>query len=207
MQALTFDQLRDLLKADRTVRRFDHSHKVTRDTLLRLVELTRYCPSGRNAQMLRYRLVTDPAELELVYPTLKWAGYYTDWDGPEPAERPAAYMVQCLDTHLGANCLCDDGLQLMAITLGATALGLAGCIVKAFNAPVLAAALRIPERYRPNYVLALGRGVEQVAIEKMAPGPDADFRYYRTPDAVHHVPKRPLEELVIANRSDNEPDK
>lgn len=128
---------------------------------------------------------------------LKWAGYYTDWDGPAEGERPAAYLVQCLDTHYGANCLCDDGIELQAITLGATALGLGGCIIKAFDAPGVKRLLRLADRYEPRYVLALGKPVEQVSLEDMAPGDDTDFRYYRTPDGIHHVPKRTLPERLI----------
>lgn len=194
---MDFEHLRQALIRNRSVRRFDHSQAIDPATLMRLVELTRYCPSGRNAQMLRYRLVTRPEELEQVYHTLKWAGYYADWDGPEPAERPTAYLVQCLDTRLGANCLCDDGLQLMALTLGAQSLGLSACIIKAFDGTSLAAVLRIPARYKPNYVLALGRGVERVVIEDMPLGDEGDFRYFRTPDGTHHVPKRRPEDLVI----------
>ena len=190
----TFDDLKALLLTDRSVRRFDATKPIPRDTLLRLVELTRYCASGRNAQPLRYRLVTGEAERERIFPTLAWAGYYQDWDGPSPAERPTAYLVQCLDTELGNNCLCDDGLQLQAITLGVTALGLGGCIIKAFNAPALANALEIPERYAPRYVFALGVPAEKVHIVEMK---DGDFKYYRDANDDQCVPKRSLSELII----------
>ena len=133
----------------------------------------------------------------MVYPVLKWAGYFTDWDGPEQGERPAAYLVQCLDTKYGTNCLCDDGLQLEAITLGMHTLGLAGCIIKAFDVKSLSEILNLSERYVPRYVLAIGYPAETVEIEDMKMDEDADFKYYRTPDGVHHVPKRPLDALII----------
>lgn len=194
-----FESLRHLMMANRTVRRFKESEKVEIGTLKRLVELTRYCPSGRNAQPLKYLLVTDPTLRDKVYPALKWAGYFTEWDGPEIGERPSAYIIQCLDTKYGQNCLCDDGLQLEAITLGMHTLGLAGCIIKAFNAPLLAASLDIDERYQPRYVLALGYPEEEVVIEDMNGDEDADFKYFRTSDGKHHVPKRPLGELILNN--------
>lgn len=194
---MEFDSLRRLMIADRTVRRFKGDRAVPDDTLRRLVELTRYCPSGRNAQPLRYVLVNDVQMRSQVYPLLKWAGYFTEWDGPEEGERPAAYIIQCLDTSYGQNCLCDDGLQLEAITLGMRTLGLGGCIIKAFNGPALSEVLGLGERYVPRYVLALGYPVEEVVIEDMSGEEDADFKYYRTPDGVHHVPKRPLDELII----------
>lgn len=185
------------MMTDRTVRRFQEERNVSVDTLERLVELTRYCPSGRNAQPLRYVLITSEEDRGKIYPLLKWAGYFKDWDGPEKGERPAAYLIQCLDTKFGKECLCDDGLQLEAITLGMHTLGLGGCIIKAFNAPKLAEVLNLDSRYAPRYVLALGYPAEEVTIEDMPLDDNADFKYYRTPDAVHHVPKRRLEQLII----------
>ena len=152
--------------SDRTVRRFREDREVAEETLLRLVELTRYCPSGRNAQPLRYLPVTSDEEKGKVFPLLKWAGYFQDWDGPEKGERPSAYLIQCLDTKYGKDCLCDEELG-------------------------------IDERYTPRYVLAIGYPAEEVRITDMPDDDDADFKYYRTADGVHHVPKRPLAQLII----------
>lgn len=194
---MDYDQLKALLMADRSRRRFHADRPVSRQTLLRLAELCIYTASGRNAQPLRYRLVCDPGECAALFPALSWAGYFKDWDGPEVAERPAAYMVQCLDTRFGPDCLCDDGLQLQAITLGATTLGLGGCIIKAFDAQKVSQALRLPADMKPRYVLALGYPCEEVKIEMTDGNPEADFKYWRSADGVHHVPKRPLSELII----------
>ena len=202
----SYTRLLDLLKANRSFRIFKEDHPVSPTTLRDLVVLTRYTASGRNAQPLKYRLVYDKQERDAIFPLLKWAGYFQDWDGPEPGQRPAAYLIQCLDTQYGNNCLCDDGLQLEAITLGATTMNLGCCIIKAFNAPELASALRLPEQLQPRYVLAIGYPDQKVVIEKMEPDPEnpdapADFKYYRTADGVHHVPKRPVAELIISNPS------
>lgn len=194
---MNFESLRRLMISDRTVRRFKEHMEVAEETLRSLVELTRYCPSGRNAQPLRYITVTSETERDKVFPLLKWAGYFQDWDGPEKGERPSAYLIQCLDTKYGKDCLCDDGLQLEAITLAMRTLGLGGCIIKAFNAPKLAEELGIDERYAPRYVLAIGYPAEEVRIEDMPDDDDADFKYYRTADGVHHVPKRQLAQLII----------
>ncbi len=190
-----FNELRQLLEADRSVRRFEQSRPIDADTLRALVDLTRYCASGRNLQPLRYRPVYTPAECEAVFPLTAWAGYLSDWPGPDDGERPAAYLVQCLDTRLTANCLCDDGLQLQAITLGARALGIGACIIKSFKTAELAFVLTLPEHFKPLYVLALGYPAEKIVLEKMT-SPD-DIRYYRTADEIHHVPKRELDELII----------
>lgn len=191
---MNFNELSDLMKRNRSYRRFDASRKISDHELDQLVNVARYCPSGRNMQPLKYRKVFSQRELDQVFPLLKWAGYLTDWDGPAPEERPTAYLVQCLDTTLSQNCLCDDGLQLEALTLAAVSCGLGCCIIKSFDIPALLAALGIPEHLKPLYVLAIGHPVEQVAIEDIR---DNDIHYYRDADAVHHVPKRPLPELLI----------
>ncbi len=192
-----FETLRHLLEEDRSVRRFDGSRAITEETLRRLVELTRFCASGRNMQPLRYRTVTIPEERSALFPLLAWAGYLPEWDGPDAEERPTAYLVQCLDTRYGNNCLCDDGLQLQAITLGARALGIGCCIIKAFNGPETKRALRLPEGMEPRYVVAMGYPVEKCVTETTDGTPEADIRYYRTADGTHHVPKRPLAELLL----------
>lgn len=189
-----FQAFRELLRRDRSIRRFDHSMPIPEKTLRQLVELTRYCASGRNAQPLRYRLVCSEEECAAIFPALAWAGYYRDWMGPEPEQRPVAYLVQCLDTKYGENCLCDDGLQLQAITLGAQTLGIGGCIIKAFNADMVAEALGIDTRYKPRYVLALGYPDEAVEIVEMT-DPDK-FEYYRDAADRQCVPKRSLDELI-----------
>ncbi len=194
---MDFNSFKELLESDRSVRRFCQSHRISRASLLELVNLTRYCASGRNIQSLRYLIINSEEDCARLFPLLKWAGYLPDWDGPINGERPAAYLVQANDTRYGRNILCDDGLQLQAITLGARAKGLSACIIKAFNAPALKEEFSMPEYLEPLYVVALGEGMEKVEIVDTDGSQDADIKYYRTPDGVHHVPKRPLEQLII----------
>lgn len=189
--------LLELLKRNRSIRRFDASRKIGRNELKRLVALVRFCASGRNIQPLKYRIVESEEECRKVFPHLKWAGYYTDWDGPAPDERPVAYLVQCLDTDLTKDCLCDDGLQLEAITLGATEKGIGGCIIKAFNPAGLTEALQLEGKYKPLYVLALGYPAENVKIVEMDENAPEGYKYYRDNEDAQCVPKRPESSLII----------
>ena len=192
-----YELLKELLINDRSIRRFNEAKTIGQDTLLKIVELTRYCASGRNLQPLRYRLVTDPKEKEELFPMLGWAGYLPEWAGPEEGERPSAYIIQCRDNDLTNNIMCDDGLQLQTLTLGATALGLGGCIIKSFNPRKLSEILKLENRYEPLYVLALGYPVEKVVLTGLNPEKDKEIKYYRDENGVHYVPKRPLEDLII----------
>lgn len=189
-----FNELVRLLEANRSYRRFDASRHIDSQNIIDIISLARLCASGRNLQPLKYRIVTEKDELDKVFPLLKWAGYLPEWDGPEVDERPTAYLIQCLDTELTQQCLCDDGLQIEALTLGAVAKGLGCCIIKSFNIPELVDNLGLPSNLRPLYVIAIGYPIEKVMLEEMK---DNDVKYYRTPDQVHHVPKRDVKSLII----------
>lgn len=197
MENNKFKILQELLKTDRSYRRFDENHLIDRETLLKLVELTRYCASGRNLQPMKYYVVNEKEVCDKIFSLLKWAGYLIDWDGSQEGERPTAYLIQCLDTSLTKNYLCDDGLQLQAITLGAVAEDLGCCIIKSFNVVKLKELLKLSENLEPLHVVAIGKPIERVVIEDMDSQYKTDIKYYRTSDKTHHVPKRILEDLVI----------
>ncbi len=194
MERASYNSLLELLRANRSVRRFRQSERISDESLRRIVDAVRFCASGRNLQPLKYILINDPEVCSEIFPLLKWAGYLTDWDGPEEGERPAAYVIQILDTSLTENPLCDEGLQLEALTLAACSMGYNSCIIKSFNIPELKKLLSIPEALKPSYVVALGAPAETVIIEEMK---DGDIKYWRTPDGVHHTPKRSLDEIII----------
>ena len=138
--------LKDLLIRNRSYRRFYQRERISRDELEELVGLVRWCPSGRNAQPLRYVVAEEEELCGRIFPVLGWAGYLKDWAGPEEGERPAAYLVQLLDTRVVENCLCDDGIQAQTILLGAVEKGYGGCIIKSFQEEKLRQVLEIPDR-------------------------------------------------------------
>ena len=187
--------LRDLLKNTRSFRRFNQNERIPAALLKTWVAELRYCASGRNCQPLKYALVSSPQACAAVFPSLAWAGYLKDWNGPEAREQPSAYLIQLIDCTIAENCLCDDGIQLQTLLLSATEAGYGGCIIKAFKNAELRQTLRLPDHLKINYVLALGKPKETVRIEDMQNG---EVRYWRTPDGIHHVPKRPASELIHA---------
>ena len=186
----------DLVRHTRSYRRFYEEVDISLETLRGLVELARLSASGRNLQPLKYLLCNDRTVNAEIFPELAWAGYLKDWEGPVPGERPSAYIVVLGDTALADTFGEDPGIAMQSMLLGATALGLGGCIIGSVKRDALRAKLAIPERYRILQVIALGRPREIVRIEPMAPG--GDVKYWRDAEGVHHVPKRALEELIVS---------
>jgi nitroreductase len=187
--------LAELIRKNRSYRRFRQDVPVDMGTLGYLVNLARLSASGANRQPLKYILSSDPEMNARIFPHTRWAGYLKDWKGPEEGERPAAYIVILGDIEVSKDFGCDHGIAAQSIMLGATEWGLGGCILGALDRDGLRRVLQIPERYEILLVLALGKPKEHVVIEEA--GPDGDIKYWRDSAGVHHVPKRPVAEVVL----------
>jgi nitroreductase len=190
-----FEMIRDLILRNRSYRRFYQEVDINLETLRELVDLARFSPSARNAQPLKYILSCEHQRNSLIFPHLAWAGYLTDWSGPCDEERPSAYIVILGDTEIGRSFGCDHGIAAQSIMLGATEKGLGGCIIASIEKEGLRKALKILPQYEILLVLALGKPKETVVIEKVRS--DGDIKYWRDSKGVHHVPKRPLDDIII----------
>ena len=186
--------LRDLILKNRSYRRFKENAPVGIDTLKEVVDLARLSASGGNMQALKYVLSFESNKNARIFPHLAWAGYLKDWDGPEEGERPSAYIVILGDTEVNTSFGCDHGIAAQSILLGAAEKGLGGCIIGSIRRKELRNALSIPDRYEILLVLALGKPGEKVVIERATYG---NIKYWRDRDGVHHVPKRPLDEIIL----------
>jgi len=187
--------IRDLVLRNRSCRRFDEEFCIERATLENLVDLARLSPSAANAQPLKYILSCTPEKNARIFPHLAWAGYLKDWPGPAEGERPAAYIVILCDTDIGDAFGCDHGIAAQSILLGAVEQDLAGCMIGSIDRKALGAALDVPDRYKILLVVALGKPRETIVIEEA--GPQGNVKYWRDETGVHHVPKRPLQELIV----------
>jgi nitroreductase len=187
--------IRDLILKNRSYRRFYQDIPVSLETLKELVDLARLSASGANWQPLKYILSCDPTTNARVFPTLAWAGYLKNWPGPEEGERPAAYIIILGDKTISQSFGCDPGIAAQSILLGATEMGLGGCMIGSIRKAELRQTMAIPAEYEILLVIALGRPKETVVLE--AVGPTGDIRYWRDEHAVHHVPKRSLSEIIV----------
>jgi nitroreductase len=189
--------LKDLIRKNRSYRRFDENRDIDTATLRELVDLARLSASGANMQPLKYLLTNTPEQNAKVFPHLGWAGYLAYWHGPEAGERPAAYIIILGDTeikeaqHMGI----DPGIAAQSIMLGAAEKGLGGCMLGSIQKDALRQDLNIPARYEILLVLALGKPAESVVLENLPT--DGSIKYYRDETDVHHVPKRALDEIIL----------
>ncbi len=186
--------IEQLVRATRTCRRFQQHEPIAIDTLRWLVELARLGGSARNLQPLKYLLVSDPELNAAIFPHLGWAGYLPEWPGPAAEERPAAYVICLLDTRLAQEAECDLGIATQNLLLGATSRGLAGCRIGSFSGK-LHGLLDLAAHLKILLVIALGKPLEEVHLEELPP--DGSIRYWHDAAGVHHVPKRPLADLIV----------
>jgi nitroreductase len=188
-------ELKTLLAKNRSYRRFREDFAMERRTLVELVASTRSCPSGANRQPLKYFVVCTPEENARVFPHLGWAKWLPDWSGPAEGERPTGYIVILGDRRISHYFDYDAGIAAFTILLAATELGLGGCMVGWIDRGGLAATLSIPDHLEILLVVALGKPKETVVLEDI--GDADDFAYWRDAAGTLHVPKRPLEELLV----------
>ncbi len=188
----------ELVKMTRSVRRFDESRPLASEQLRCFLDLARLGGSARNAQVLKYMIVTETGLREQVFPLLGWAGYLSDWPGPSSGERPPVYIICLLDTVLQQGgeheAYFDLGIATQNLLLGAAEQGVYGCRIAAFS-PKIHELLCLESQYKVLLVLPLGYPMEKVFLERVNPG--GDILYWRDEQGGHHVPKRSLEEIMV----------
>lgn len=190
-------KLVELVEKNRSYRRFDGNHRIAEETLRNLVALARITPSGGNKQPLKYVISCSHEWNARIFETLAWAGYLPDWPGPEEKERPTGYIVVLFDKELQITADIDVGIASQTMLLGAVEQGLGGCMLGSVKRDELARMLSLPEKFAIALVIALGKPVEKVVLEDIAPS--GSIKYYRDSSQTHHVPKRSVKELILAS--------
>jgi nitroreductase len=187
----------ELVQANRSCRRFYEDHQIELKTLEELVDLARLSASGANLQPLKYILACQPDVNAEIFSCLAWAAYLKDWPGPDPGERPSGYIVILGDTSIKEEFGVDHGIAGQSMLLGAREKGLAGCMIASINRKDLRPMLNIDSHLKILLVLAIGKPKEEVVIEPV--GSDGSILYWRDAEAVHHLPKRALTDIIVAS--------
>jgi len=185
--------LKELVKKNRSYRRFDGNYHIDNSIIIELISLTRFCASAANLQPVRYHVSNSPAMNDKIFKTLSWAGYLNDWDGPSESEKPSAYIT-LLAESTPKYLLCDAGIVCQTMLLGAVEYGLGGCIIGSIDRHRLKSELQFSGNYNIILALALGKPTENVVITDTSD--ETKFKYFRKNDT-HFVPKLVKEKLIV----------
>jgi len=186
---------KEMIAKNRSYRRFYEEENITPETILSLIDYARLSPSGANKQPLRYVVSYEKNVNAVVYSTLAWAGYLSDWSGPKEGERPSAYIIILQDKNSKMVGGVDHGIAAQSILLGAVEIGLGGCIIANVKREQLQQYFEISAQYEIVVVIAIGKPKEVVVIDEINVG--EDIKYWRDDSQVHHVPKLKLADVVL----------
>ena len=184
-----------LVLAARSCRRFVEDEPLTMNDLDWLVDCARVAPSARNAQVLRFSLVTKGETCDALFKLTGWAGALKGAGTPKPGERPTAFIAITAPKEGAHLAPYDAGIASETIQLAAATQGWGCCIIYSVDREGAARLLKVPDALEILLVLGLGVAKEERVIAEMPA--DGSFNYWRDNAGVHHVPKRSLAELVI----------
>ena len=190
---------KDLVRQNRSYRGYDESRKITREELMALVDCARYAPSSVNRQPFQYYLACEPDQLAAIQPLTGWARALPEKGLPYPGHRPTAFIVICQNTDWEKDLSRfqkDVGIVAQTMLLAAVETGLGGIMIGNFSPEKIAAALFLPDHLVPLLIVAFGKPDETVVLTEALPG--ENLNYYRDENDVHYVPKRRLQDVVVA---------
>ncbi len=185
-----------LAEAARTCRRFYEDQPLGMADLEWLVDCARVAPCAKNGQELRFMLVGNGETCQKLFALTRWAGALKDWGGPHPGDRPTGFVV-ILMPKTGKELTCMDvGIAAQTIQLAATSRNWGCCMIQSFDHQAAPSLLNVPEDMKIALVLGLGVAKEKRVV---APMPESGATaYWRDAEGVHYVPKRSLEDLIVA---------
>ena len=193
-----------LVRRARTCRRFDESMRVPAEFLYELVDMAHLAPNGANAQRLRFHVVSGKDDCDRLFDELAWAGALKDWKGPEPGERPTGYIGVLAERAVPGKPAApitevDTGIAAQTMMLAARSATpeVAACMFKAFTPHAIDAMGLDNDRYELKLVMAFGVPAEEQVIDPVDGNPDGSLNYWRDDQLVHHVPKRPLADVLV----------
>lgn len=189
----------ELVEKSRTVRSFDETRPVTAEDLYKIIDCARMVPCARNAQPLKYRLVTGRDECSKLVGMTRWAAALPELGLPGEGHYPTAFIAVCVDTEImpenGMWVRFDAGIASQTIMLKAAEMGYGACILGSFPPEALKSELSLGDRFAPVVLIALGVPAEKAELCEI--GEDGSISYFRNGDGIHCVPKRSVEELII----------
>lgn len=185
--------LDSLLLRNRSCRGYDSNYIVSKEELLKIVEVNTKIASARNQQVLRFRLVYG-TEAKEVTKAIKLGGALPELNLPMPGTEPNAYIIICTEEPKGKWVDIDLGISAQSMLLKAVDLGLNGICIAAFNKEKICALVNGGRQMEPLLILAIGKSIERFQLLPI--GQEDEHNYFRK-NGVHFVPKVRIEDLLI----------
>lgn len=185
--------LDSLLLRNRSCRGYDSNYIVSKEELLKIVEVNTKIASARNQQVLRFRLVYG-TEAKEVTKAIKLGGALPELNLPLPGTEPNAYIIICTEEPKGKWVDIDLGISAQSMLLKAVDLGLNGICIAAFSKEKICALVNGGRQMEPLLILAIGKSIERFQLLPI--GENDEHNYFRK-NGVHFVPKVRIEDLLI----------
>ena len=186
----------ELVEKTRSYRRFQEHKSIPREDLISMIRAAGLAPCASNLQRLRYSIITVEKEKNILFSSIGWAGYLKDWNGPASGERPSAYIVIHAPEEEKFFTGIDVGIAASYIVLAASDRGVGSCMILNFSGDPVDTVAPAPG-YSSRLVVALGYPGETVVLEKDS----ENIQYWRNGSGIHHVPKHPVEKLILKGLS------
>ncbi len=181
-----------LFEKNRSHRGYNKDYVVKPDMLQRIVNVNTKVATGKNQQVLRFKLVTKGEEADYVLQNIKLGGMLPELHLPYKGTEPEAFIIVCTSAPESKIIDIDLGISLQSMALKATEMGLNGLIICAFNKANITEHFKL--QYEPLAILAVGKGIENIKLKPISV--DESRAYYRE-DGVHYVPKVKLEDIIF----------
>ena len=181
-----------LFEKNRSYRGYKKDFVVTGDMLKRIVNVNTKIASGKNQQVLRFKLITKGEDADFVLKNIKLGGMLPELHLPYEGTEPEAFIIVCTSAPETKIIDIDLGISLQSMSLKATEMGLNCVMICAFNKVNLMEHFGL--QHEPLAILAVGKGAEKIKLKTI--GVDESRAYYRV-DGVHYVPKVKLDDILI----------
>ena len=181
-----------LLRKNRSYRGYDKTCIVTEAQLRRIVEVCTKVPSGRNQQVLRFKLLTRDTGSGQMQGLYKLGGALPELHLPFPGTEPEAFILVCSTVTPDKWVHMDVGIAAQSMLLKAVEMGLGGICIGAFNKEKVTETFGLP--CEPVLVVAIGKPAEKIELLPVRAG--EPLKYYRE-NGVHYVPKITADDLIL----------
>ena len=191
-KAVKHVSLDTLFEKNRSYRGYKKDFVVTNDMLKRIVNVNTKIASGKNQQVLRFKLVTKGDDADFVLKNIKLGGMLPELHLPYEGTEPEAFVIVCTSAPESKIIDIDLGISLQSMSLKATEMGLNCVMICAFNKANIMEHFAL--KCEPLAILAVGKGAENIKLKQISA--EESRAYYRI-DGVHYVPKVRLEGILL----------